>query len=333
MTEPILLTFFGDRLINPEELHQYINQLPPGESLSLDFGSEGPSLEATGILKLIDSWLTSKQLPPQTVKILNWYNPVEFVPYQRINNPKISHMVFRAKTYWQNPDPKLEPKYEKLFGLFIGQMKTNRAVILYQLATNNPDNSLVSLMRHDSYNFENLENLSDWLTVDEQSKMVDWYINNHVHSIDNKHPTDWYISPTSHADMNTSLLRYYQKFAVEIVCETFTMGNAFMPSEKTVRPLMAAKPIIVYGPRYYLSRLRGLGFQTYQSLWDESYDLYSGPQRWALMQKTITTLSNLSLADQHDLLTTAHKIALHNRQRLGDICNNEHSLSQHDYSK
>jgi len=93
MTEPILLTFFGDRLINPEELHQYINQLPPGESLALDFGSEGPSLEATGILKLIDSWLASRQLPPQTVKILNWYNPVEFVPYQRINNPKISHGV------------------------------------------------------------------------------------------------------------------------------------------------------------------------------------------------------------------------------------------------
>jgi hypothetical protein len=96
---------------------------------------------------------------------------------------------------------------------------------------------------------------------------------------------------------------------------------------------MAAKPVIIFGPQYYLARLRSLGFQTYHDIWDESYDLYSGPERWNLMQKSMNLLLECSRSDQHKILSRAHDIAMFNRQRLWDIWNFRVHLIHHDYSK
>jgi hypothetical protein len=43
-------------------------------------------------------------------------------------------------------------------------------------------------------------------------------------------------------------------------------------TEKTVRSLLLGMPFVVAGACGHLEYLRGLGFQTYQDLWDESYD-------------------------------------------------------------
>jgi hypothetical protein len=122
-------------------------------------------------------------------------------------------------------------------------------------------------------------------------------------------------------DTNKSLLQHYHNFAVEIVCETYTLGNTFFPTEKTIRPLMAAKPILVYGPRYFLARLRELGFRTYNEIWDESYDLYQGPERWHLMRKSMNRLLECGRVEQIAVLTQAHEIAMFNRQHLDKIYN------------
>ena len=84
-----------------------------------------------------------------------------------------------------------------------------------------------------------------------------------------------------------NLLRYYDQFDVELVAETFVRGNTFFPTEKTVRAIIGKKPMVVYGPRNYLKHLRDLGFKTWGSIWDESYDHYEGIERWKLMQKVI----------------------------------------------
>ena len=47
---------------------------------------------------------------------------------------------------------------------------------------------------------------------------------------------------------------------------------------------------MVYGPRFFLSRLKDLGFNTFESLIDESYDLMQGPDRWDAMKKEIQRL-------------------------------------------
>jgi hypothetical protein len=247
-----------------------------------------------------------------------------------------------VKGYWSHTEPTLESqlKYNHVFGLFVGRLSVGRAVIFYKCLTDKLMNPFASRMRSAQPFFwtmpagqsRNLENLADWLPLHEQVRMFDWYNNDHVPSIDDRTVQDQFVTPTAYLDTNASLLQHYHNFAVEIVCETYTLGNTFFPTEKTIRPIMSAKPMFVYAPRYYLARLRNLGFKTYHTLWDESYDLYQGPERWQLMRKSMNRLLECSRADQAVLLTQAHEIALHNRKLLWEICNNRVDLFRYDYS-
>ena len=94
---------------------------------------------------------------------------------------------------------------------------------------------------------------------------------------------------------------------------------------------MACKPVLVYGPQYFLARLRTMGFQTYHDLWDESYDLYQGVQRWHMIHKVMQSISEKTPDEQHQLLAKAHEIALYNRERLHDIATHRDNLTKHDY--
>jgi hypothetical protein len=163
--------------------------------------------------------------------------------------------------------------------------------------------------------------------------MFNWFDSNPISSIDSKSVRDQFVNPMAWVDTNTSLLQHYNRFAVEIVCETYTLGNTFFPTEKTIRPIMAAKPMIVYGPQYYLARLRDMGFRTYNEIWDESYDLYQGPERWKLMRESMNTLFECGRNYQHLVLTRAHEIAMHNRQHLADIHSNKVDLFRYDRKK
>lgn len=347
MTEPIAVEFDGDCWNNPAQFQEKINHHPLGEPLVLDMRSEGPSLLALGIIDIINIWLSKRRLPPDTVHILRWSNPVEFVPYQRIGCNKISHFFYMARDYWNRSEPSLtqQLQYQRPFGIFVGRLTMSRAAILYKLMSPGTGSfggqMFASLMQHaqpfpwkitdDGRN--NLENISDWLPLNQQVVMFEWFNSSPISSVDSKNVRDQFVTPTSYADTNTSLLQHYDQFAVEIVCETYTQGNTFFPTEKTIRPIMAAKPIMVYGPRYHLARLRGLGFKTYHSIWDESYDLYQGPERWRLMRQSMNRLLECGRADQHAVLTQAHEIARHNRQHLSKICNHQINLETHDYTK
>ena len=338
MTEPIAVEFSGDCWNNPTRFQQQIDQHPAGEPLVLDLRSEGPDLRVVGVTDVIDAWLANRHLPPETVYLTRWNNPVEFVPYQRTKDNRISHFFFMVRDYWQSEISSEQLQYQKLFGLFIGRMSLSRAVILYQAYG---DNVFTSLMNHiqplpwkqTPIDCRNLENLSDWVSPNDQYKMFSWYDQKPVTSVDNKSVRDQFVTPTSYSDTNASLLQHYHNFAVEIVCETYTLGDTFFPTEKTIRPIMAAKPIIVYAPRYYLARLRSMGFRTYGTIWDESYDLYQGPARWHLMQKSMRTLIECGRADQHRMLTQAKEIAMYNRQYLSKICNHQIDLIKHDYTR
>ena len=342
MTEPVILEFNGDCWNNPKTFQEQLNHHPLGEPLTLDLRSEGPSLGLLGVTHVIDNWLRDRSLTPDSVKLLRFSNPVEFLPYQKVSCSKISHFFFLVSGYWLHTEPALESQlgYNHVFGLFIGRLSLSRAVIFYKCLTDKLLNPFASRMRSAQPFFwtmpagqsQSLENLSDWLPLNEQVRMFDWYNNDHVPSIDNRTVQDQFATPTAYRDTNASLLQHYHNFAVEIVCETYTLGNTFFPTEKTIRPIMAAKPMFVYAPRYYLARLRNLGFKTYHTLWDESYDLYQGPERWQLMRKSMNRLIECSRADQAVLLTQAHEIAQHNRTLLWEICNNRVDLFRYDYS-
>lgn len=339
MSEPIIVEFSGDCWNNPTQFQTQLDQVPRGESVILDMRSEGPSLQALGVTDVINRWLRDRQQSPDSVQLLRWSNPVEFVPYRLTQCSNPSHFFFMSQNYWLDPEPIFDiHANKKLFGLFLGRMTHARAVILYQCMVGK-QNIFVSKMSSpspppwqlNSQDEINLDCLSDWLSTNQQYRMFTWYDQHTVPSVDQKTVRDQFATPDAYVGTVSSLLNYYNRFAIELVCETYTMGNTFFPTEKTIRPIMAAKPLLVYGPQYFLARLRTMGFQTYHDLWDESYDFYQGAKRWQAIQKVMQSISEKTSDQQQQLLAKAHEIALYNRRRLYDIVNHQVILTKHAY--
>jgi hypothetical protein len=59
---------------------------------------------------------------------------------------------------------------------------------------------------------------------------------------------------------------------VNIVTESLIGENSIFFSEKTYKPILAAQPFIIFGSPNSLSKLKELGFKTFDKWWDESYD-------------------------------------------------------------
>jgi hypothetical protein len=340
MSEPIIVEFSGDCWYRPTLFQDQLNQVPPGESVILDMRSEGPSLQALGVTDIINTWLRDRQQSPESVQLLRWSNPVEFVPYRLNKCSRVSHFFFMSQNYWLDQEPSLTQQLacHNLFGLFIGRMTLARAVILYQCLVSKQNIFVSKMSSPNPYLWQmnpqdeiNLDYLSDWLSTNQQYRMFTWYDQCNIPSVDQMTVRDQFTTPDSYADTNRSLLNYYDRFAIEIVCETYTMGTTFFPTEKTIRPVMACKPMLVYGPQYFLGRLRTMGFRTYHDLWDESYDFYQGAKRWQAIQKVMQSLNEKSPTEQQQLLTQAHKIAEYNRQHLHAIATDQIDLTKHDY--
>jgi len=274
----------GDAWSNPNEVQTALAQ--PG-TLVLDFHNEGVSLGAIGLTSMIEQ----SGRDPESVVIMNNPNRTELVPYINTTDTR-NHCLDLAKSYWQKSV--LPADNSKPFGYFVGRHTVARCVMLYDIWHHHADKFILSHMHNrgplpwiEPPAGINLERAQDWLFQGEFARFVHWYNSCPVTSIDGHAVRDHYDP-----DQNTNrdLLTHYDKFVTELVSETYTLGDTFFPTEKTFRPIMAARPIIVYGPRNFLARLRDLGFETYHTCWDETYDELEGPDRWQAIKKLLPTI-------------------------------------------
>jgi hypothetical protein len=98
--------------------------------------------------------------------------------------------------------------------------------------------------------------------------------------------TDGFVSQSKHI---------YCNFLIDIVAETFTSGNCFFITEKTIRPMLLKKPFIIFGSQNYLAYLRQLGFRTFGDFWNEEYDGYTQADRYTRILDLINWLSTLGI--------------------------------------
>ena len=97
--------------------------------------------------------------------------------------------------------------------------------------------------------------------------------------------------------LTNQLASFYENFLIDIVAETWTEGNTFAPTEKTVRPMLLKKPFIVFGSKNYLEYLRQMGFRTFGDFWAEEYDGYEDKDRFTKILALIDNLAKKSFTD------------------------------------
>jgi len=103
----------------------------------------------------------------------------------------------------------------------------------------------------------------------------------------------------------------YQSTEIEVVLETLFDDDRLHLTEKSLRPIACRQPFILAAPHGSLQYLRDYGFQTFDTVWDENYDLIQDPG--SRMQAIIKVMRDiLAWSD------TQHQV---NTQRLQQIAN------------
>lgn len=234
-------------------------------------------------------------------------NYVERLPIKYTEEPpKVNHwFYFCRKKFDQGLSDRINGDHYRL-GCFIGRRNIDRLSILYWLW--NRHTCLLSLMQDGGW-YEETNDINLWIS--NKLSFDDWIKQEHIKSLDDAEVLDQYREG-NFLNTQLNLLRYYDQFEVELVCESFVRGDTFFPTEKTVRPIIGKKPMLVYGPKNYLKHLKELGFKTWDTVWDESYDQYEGIERWKLMQKVIDQIHFWGDWEWEPKLKQANEIAEHN---------------------
>lgn len=138
------------------------------------------------------------------------------------------------------------------------------------------------------------------------------------------HSQDNFLFPekTIHGNNIVSLPIYFIKNSlINIVTETFfyyseAIGYSSFITEKTAKCLYSMMPFIVVGPPHTLKSLKELGYKTFDSIWDETYDNCIGDEnRMNAIKKTILEISNWSDSELERAIPLLNEITLFNYNR------------------
>lgn len=100
-------------------------------------------------------------------------------------------------------------------------------------------------------------------------------------------PNDQVTSQTRFNHFNPG---WYDDTYFSIVAETRIDSEYFFISEKTFKPLAFYHPFVILGPQGILHYLRSIGFETYENVFDESYDNESDLE--SRLKKIVETIKN-----------------------------------------
>jgi hypothetical protein len=126
---------------------------------------------------------------------------------------------------------------------------------------------------------------------------------------------EWTVDRIDYYGYNMSLsqvmpLQVYNQTAFSLVCETNCDQDYVFFTEKTVKPILARRLFVMVANRYSLAALRELGFQTFGSIIDESYDEIEGI--YNRQMAAMAQIKWLCQQDQSSILGRCRGIVDHN---------------------
>ena len=105
----------------------------------------------------------------------------------------------------------------------------------------------------------------------------------------------------------------YNHSAYNIVSETHDSGETFI-TEKIWKPIIMQQIFVVHGRPHYLKTLRELGFQTFGSVFDESYDVETNSNK--RIDKIVDLCKFLKRQDPHKMYEATESIRQHNAEHF-----------------
>ena len=123
------------------------------------------------------------------------------------------------------------------------------------------------------------------------------------------HVLERYFPPTHATSCNSAdfCTNDYQSTEIEVVLETLFDDDRLHLTEKSLRPIACRQPFILVATHGSLQYLRDYGFETFDSLWDESYDQIQHPAK--RMQAIIDVMRDISAWSAEQWMSNKHRLA------------------------
>lgn len=177
--------------------------------------------------------------------------------------------------------------------------KIHRRVLAAHLYANYKDTSIIT------YHFKDQDYSNKWaaLELDEfQNKLLEHRIPLFPNNVE--------LQAHDMPDM-------YKNSFCTIVTETFFDDRFANFSEKTLDPIMYARPFVLAAPPLTLKLLKDLGFKTFDKWWDESYDReYDHRKRLKKLKNVIDIIANMSYNTKKVILDDMQEVLQHNREQI-----------------
>ena len=122
----------------------------------------------------------------------------------------------------------------------------------------------------------------------------------------------------------------YNDTAFSIVSETNDGDKEIFMTEKIWKPIIAQHIFVVHGNHLYLQKLRELGFRTFNSYFEEAYDLDRDPD--IRIDKIVDVVDRLRDSPWQDMYLHSHALRKHNldnffnKEKLGMAINDTLNL-------
>jgi hypothetical protein len=200
---------------------------------------------------------------------------------------------------------KLSPQENKpkMFDVLLGLHREHRQFVYDHLNGSDIKDQVVM-----TYHRSSLEDNSKFIYEPEIEFMPDKKLN---WTIDNV----MYYGYEKSLSMIVPITIYNQTY-YSLVAETNYFNHFNFYTEKIVKPLMAGRLFVAIAGQHYLKNLRGMGYQTFDSIIDESYDLEADQEvRWTMALAQVRALCE---RDPREVYRKIGPVIEHNKKLILD---------------
>jgi hypothetical protein len=156
----------------------------------------------------------------------------------------------------------------KFVGSLLGRYNINRLRLSYELDTAFPGNTFITFQPDEKFITDQLRHV-----VSSYTNELAWFKSKTFdRDLTSRHfmgMIDWQTACEHYGNV-------WNKYQIEVISETDCM-DSFWFTEKTANCLATGKPFVLMNGQGSLQRLRDMGFTTFSSVLDETYDNESNP--------------------------------------------------------
>ena len=265
---------------------------------------DGENIDFSGLDHYIKFLCDAVQIPYNNITI-ETHNPL---PNSNFKTSCLSLGIFVSVNRYLPTEFDRNIDNAKFVGCLLGRYNLNRFRLAYELDQAFPNDNYITFQPKVSFIQESLKHFNN-----QYARELAWL---EQKTFDRDLTSTHYMGMIDWYDACRKYNNVWNQYQIEVISETDSISD-FWFTEKTANCLATGKPFVLVSGEGSLARLRDMGFQTFDSVIDESYDLAKHP--YDRIQRLIHSLNELYTSpDRNTLINKLYDLAQSNIGRYAE---------------